>query len=146
MRAALEHNLKNVDVDIPRDALVVFTGVSGSGKSSLAFGTLYAEAQRRCLESVVRPARSTDADPAAGDDRLPARAARGGRCVAGVGRSEFGGVPASVHVGATGAFGAYVAVLPERDLAVATVVNSGHSDAGTTARTLLQSLIQDPLR
>ena len=47
-----EHNLKNVDVDIPRDALAVFTGVSGSGKSSLAFGTLYAEAQRRNLESV----------------------------------------------------------------------------------------------
>ena len=53
VRGAREHNLKNVDVDIPRDALVVFTGVSGSGKSSLAFGTLYAEAQRRYLESVV---------------------------------------------------------------------------------------------
>jgi hypothetical protein len=49
--------LKNVDVDIPRDALVVFTGVSGSGKSSLAFGTLYAEAQRRYLESVAPYAR-----------------------------------------------------------------------------------------
>jgi excinuclease ABC subunit A len=46
-----------VDVDIPRDALVVFTGVSGSGKSSLAFGTLYAEAQRRYLESVAPYAR-----------------------------------------------------------------------------------------
>src|ERR671912_2583133 len=52
VRGAREHNLKNVDVDIPRDALVVFTGVSGSGKSSLAFGTMYAEAQRRYLESV----------------------------------------------------------------------------------------------
>jgi excinuclease ABC subunit A len=47
VRGAREHNLKNVDVDLPRNALVVFTGVSGSGKSSLAFGTLYAEAQRR---------------------------------------------------------------------------------------------------
>jgi len=52
VRGAREHNLKNIDVQIPRDALVVFTGVSGSGKSSLAFGTLYAEAQRRYLESV----------------------------------------------------------------------------------------------
>src|SRR6476660_9733893 len=52
VRGAREHNLKNIDVEIPRDALVVFTGVSGSGKSSLAFGTLYAEAQRRYLESV----------------------------------------------------------------------------------------------
>jgi excinuclease ABC subunit A len=57
VRGAREHNLKNVDVAIPRDALVVFTGVSGSGKSSLAFGTLYAEAQRRYLESVSPYAR-----------------------------------------------------------------------------------------
>jgi ABC-type glutathione transport system ATPase component len=57
VRGAREHNLKNVDVEIPRDALVVFTGVSGSGKSSLAFGTLYAEAQRRYLESVSPYAR-----------------------------------------------------------------------------------------
>jgi excinuclease ABC subunit A len=57
VRGAREHNLHNVDVDIPRDALVVFTGVSGSGKSSLAFGTLYAEAQRRYLESVSPYAR-----------------------------------------------------------------------------------------
>src|SRR5215207_2171552 len=57
VRGAREHNLKNVDVAIPRDALVVFTGVSGSGKSSLAFGTLYAEAQRRYLESVAPYAR-----------------------------------------------------------------------------------------
>jgi len=57
VRGAREHNLKNVDLKIPRDALVVFTGVSGSGKSSLAFGTLYAEAQRRYLESVSPYAR-----------------------------------------------------------------------------------------
>ncbi|MCU1384299.1 MAG: excinuclease subunit [Acidobacteria bacterium] len=57
VRGAREHNLKNVDLDIPRDALVVFTGISGSGKSSLAFGTLYAEAQRRYLESVSPYAR-----------------------------------------------------------------------------------------
>ncbi|WP_458318376.1 excinuclease ABC subunit A [Mycolicibacterium brisbanense] len=57
VRGAREHNLKNVDVDVPRDALVVFTGVSGSGKSSLAFGTLFAESQRRYLESVAPYAR-----------------------------------------------------------------------------------------
>src|SRR6202007_644595 len=57
VRGAREHNLKGIDVDIPRHALVVFTGISGSGKSSLAFGTLYAEAQRRYLESVSPYAR-----------------------------------------------------------------------------------------
>ena len=57
VRGARENNLANVDVDIPRDALVVFTGVSGSGKSSLAFDTLYAEAQRRYLDSVAPYAR-----------------------------------------------------------------------------------------
>src|SRR4051795_3873222 len=57
VRGAREHNLKNVALDIPRNALVVFTGISGSGKSSLAFGTLYAEAQRRYLESVSPYAR-----------------------------------------------------------------------------------------
>ncbi|WP_250625961.1 excinuclease ABC subunit UvrA [Pinirhizobacter soli] len=57
VRGAREHNLKNVDLDIPRDALVVFTGISGSGKSSLAFGTLYAEAQRRYFDSVSPYAR-----------------------------------------------------------------------------------------
>lgn len=57
VRGAREHNLKDVSVEIPRDALVVFSGVSGSGKSSLAFGTLYAEAQRRYFESVSPYAR-----------------------------------------------------------------------------------------
>lgn len=57
VRGARENNLKNVDVDIPRDAFVVFTGISGSGKSSLAFGTLYAESQRRYFESVAPYAR-----------------------------------------------------------------------------------------
>ncbi|WP_062240386.1 excinuclease ABC subunit UvrA [Brevibacterium epidermidis] len=57
VRGAREHNLRNVDLSVPRDALVVFTGVSGSGKSSLAFGTLYAESQRRYLESVAPYAR-----------------------------------------------------------------------------------------
>src|ERR1700710_576559 len=57
IRGAREHNLKDVTLDIPRNALVVFTGVSGSGKSSLAFGTLYTEAQRRYLESVSPYAR-----------------------------------------------------------------------------------------
>ena len=57
VRGAREHNLKDVDVDIPRNALVVFSGVSGSGKSSLAFSTLYAESQRRFFESVSPYAR-----------------------------------------------------------------------------------------
>lgn len=57
IRGAREHNLANIDLDIPRDVLVVFTGVSGSGKSSLAFGTVYAEAQRRYFESVAPYAR-----------------------------------------------------------------------------------------
>src|SRR5436853_7612021 len=57
VRGAREHNLDDVSVELPRDALVVFTGVSGSGKSSLAFGTIYAEAQRRYLESVSPYAR-----------------------------------------------------------------------------------------
>ena len=57
VRGAREHNLKDVDVDIPRNALVVFSGISGSGKSSLAFGTLFAEAQRRYFDSVSPYAR-----------------------------------------------------------------------------------------
>src|SRR5689334_17866257 len=57
VRGARQNNLKNVDADLPRDSIVVFTGISGSGKSSLAFGTLYAESQRRYLESVAPYAR-----------------------------------------------------------------------------------------
>ncbi|MCW2950109.1 MAG: transporter related protein, partial [Thermoleophilia bacterium] len=57
VRGARQHNLRGIDVDIPRDSLVAFTGVSGSGKSSLAFGTIYAEAQRRYFESVAPYAR-----------------------------------------------------------------------------------------
>src|SRR5690242_11484049 len=55
--ASRVHNLKTVDVNAPRDSFVAFTGVSGSGKSSLAFGTIYAEAQRRYFESVAPYAR-----------------------------------------------------------------------------------------
>ena len=55
IRGARQHNLKNIDLEIPRDKLVVVTGLSGSGKSSLAFDTLYAEGQRRYVESRPRP-------------------------------------------------------------------------------------------
>lgn len=75
VRGAREHNLKGVDVDIPRDTLTVFTGVSGSGKSSLAFGTIYAEAQRRYFESVAPYARrlihQVGAPKVSGIDGLP---------------------------------------------------------------------------
>src|SRR5438046_6164342 len=57
IRGAREHNLKNIDVELPRDSLVVITGLSGSGKSSLAFDTLYAEGQRRYVESLSANAR-----------------------------------------------------------------------------------------
>ena len=57
VRGAREHNLKNIDIDMPRDALVVITGLSGSGKSSLAFDTIYAEGQRRYVESLSAYAR-----------------------------------------------------------------------------------------
>ncbi|MBQ4051367.1 MAG: excinuclease ABC subunit UvrA, partial [Oscillospiraceae bacterium] len=57
IKGAREHNLKNVDLTIPRDKLVVFTGLSGSGKSSLAFDTIYADGQRRYMESLSSYAR-----------------------------------------------------------------------------------------
>ena len=57
IRKAYEHNLKGIDIDIPRDSFVVFTGLSGSGKSSLAFDTIYAEGQRRYMESLSSYAR-----------------------------------------------------------------------------------------
>ena len=57
IRGAREHNLKGIDIDIPRDEFVVLTGLSGSGKSSLAFDTIYAEGQRRYMESLSSYAR-----------------------------------------------------------------------------------------
>ena len=57
IRGAREHNLKNIDLDLPRDKFIVFTGLSGSGKSSLAFDTIYAEGQRRYMESLSSYAR-----------------------------------------------------------------------------------------
>ena len=57
IRGARQHNLKNIDVELPRDKLVVITGLSGSGKSTLAFDTLYAEGQRRYVESLSTNAR-----------------------------------------------------------------------------------------
>ncbi|OMQ15924.1 hypothetical protein A7K94_0206115 [Modestobacter sp. VKM Ac-2676] len=67
VRGARVHNLRNVDVDVPRDALVAFTGVSGSGKSSLAFDTIFAEAQRRYLEVLAPHARRLISQVAAPD-------------------------------------------------------------------------------
>jgi excinuclease ABC subunit A len=57
IRGARTHNLKNIDLDLPRDQLIVFTGLSGPGKSSLAFDTIYAEGQRRYVESLSTYAR-----------------------------------------------------------------------------------------
>ncbi len=57
IRGAREHNLKNIDLELPKNKLIVFTGLSGSGKSSLAFDTIYAEGQRRYVESLSSYAR-----------------------------------------------------------------------------------------
>ena len=57
IKGAREHNLKNIDLELPRDKFIVFTGISGSGKSSLAFDTIYAEGQRRYVESLSAYAR-----------------------------------------------------------------------------------------
>ncbi|MEO6530705.1 MAG: hypothetical protein ABIO25_07270, partial [Specibacter sp.] len=57
VKGAREHNLRNIDLDLPRDAMIVFTGLSGSGKSSLAFDTIFAEGQRRYVESLSAYAR-----------------------------------------------------------------------------------------
>ena len=72
IRGANEHNLKNISLDIPRDELVVLTGLSGSGKSSLAFDTIYAEGQRRYMESLSSYARhvpGTDGEAGCGKHR-----------------------------------------------------------------------------
>ncbi len=72
IRGANEHNLKNIDLDIPRNELVVLTGLSGSGKSSLAFDTIYAEGQRRYMESLSSYAQTvpgTDGEAGCGEHR-----------------------------------------------------------------------------
>jgi excinuclease ABC subunit A len=96
VRGARTHNLRNIDVDLPRDALVVFTGISGSGKSSLAFGTLYAEAQRRYFESVSPYARRLIDQVAVPDvdsiEGLPPAVALQQRGGAGGSRSSVGSV------------------------------------------------------
>src|ERR671921_394847 len=71
IRGAREHNLRDVDLDLPRNELIVFTGVSGSGKSSLAFDTLYAEGQRRYVESLSSYARQFMGQMQKADGRNP---------------------------------------------------------------------------
>src|SRR5216117_1123429 len=75
VRGAKEHNLKNIDVEIPRDRLVVVTGLSGSGKSSLAFDTIYAEGQRRYVESSP-PTRASSSSRWRSPTATPSRASR----------------------------------------------------------------------
>jgi excinuclease UvrABC ATPase subunit len=90
VRGAREHNLKGIDIDLPRDALIVVTGLSGSGKSSLAFDTIYAEGQRRYVESLSAYARqflemspmssiSTASAPRSRSSRRPPAATRARR-------------------------------------------------------------------
>ncbi|WP_440711505.1 excinuclease ABC subunit A [Herbiconiux sp. YIM B11900] len=102
VRGAREHNLRDVDVDIPRDALVAFTGVSGSGKSSLAFGTVYAEAQRRFFESVAPYARRLIDQVGAPDvdsiDGLPPAVALPQRRTGGSARSTVGSATTVANV------------------------------------------------
>ena len=76
VRGAREHNLKGVDIDLPRDKLIVITGLSGSGKSSLAFDTIYAEGQRRYVESPVGLCAAVSGDDAEARCRAYRRACR----------------------------------------------------------------------
>jgi excinuclease ABC subunit A len=102
VRGAREHNLQSIDVDIPRDALVAFTGVSGSGKSSLAFGTIYGEAQRRFFESVAPYARRLIDQVGAPDidsiDGLPPAVALPQRRSGGTARSTVGSATTVANV------------------------------------------------
>ncbi|RFA10843.1 excinuclease ABC subunit A [Subtercola boreus] len=102
VRGAREHNLQSIDVDIPRNALVAFTGVSGSGKSSLAFGTVYAEAQRRFFESVAPYARRLIDQVGVPDvdsiDGLPPAVALSQRRSGGTARSTVGSATTVANV------------------------------------------------
>jgi excinuclease ABC subunit A len=106
IRGAREHNLRDVHLDLPRNRLIVFTGVSGSGKSSLAFDTLYAEGQRRYVESLSSYARQLlgqlpkpDVDYLGG---LSARVGRGRRGRRKAPPPQLGGWPGKTERGASG--------------------------------------------